>query len=98
MTEKSTAECKQAPGVYLPVVDRNKCEGKRDCVAACPHDVFEVRQIDDGDFAALSFLGKLKSRVHGKVTAYTPKAPDCRACGLCVSACPEKAIKLARVG
>ena len=98
MPEKSTAECKQAPGVYLPVVDRNKCEGKRDCVAACPYDVFEVRQIDDGDFAALTFFGKLKSRVHGKVTAYTPKAPDCRACGLCVSACPEKAIKLVRVG
>ena len=98
MPEKSTAECKQAPGVYVPVVNRNKCEGKRDCVAACPYDVFEVRTIDKGDFAALSFLGKLKSRVHGKVTAYTPKAPDCRACGLCVSACPEKAIKLERVG
>ena len=98
MTEKSTAGCKQAPGVYRPVVDRNKCEGKRDCVAACPYDVFEVRTIDDGDFAALSFLSKLKSRVHGKVTAYTPKAPDCRACGLCVSACPEKAIRLERVG
>ena len=91
------AECKQPPGVYLPVVDRNKCEGKKDCVEVCPYDVFEVRTISDGEFAALSLLGKLKSRVHGKQTAYTPNAPDCRACGLCVSACPEKAIKLVRL-
>jgi NAD-dependent dihydropyrimidine dehydrogenase PreA subunit len=90
--------CKQEPEVYLPKIDRSRCEGKRDCVDVCPYDVFEVRRIDDSDFAALSFLGKLKSRVHGKLTAYTPKATDCRACGLCVSACPEKAIRLERVG
>jgi ferredoxin len=28
------------------------------------------------------------------VTAYTPNADDCRACGLCVVACPEQAIML----
>jgi 4Fe-4S ferredoxin len=88
------SDCKQPPGVYVPVVDRSGCEGKRECVTACPYDVFEVRVIDAGDYAQLSFLGKLKSRVHGRLTAYTPRAPDCRACGKCVSACPEKAITL----
>ena len=44
--------CK-GPGLVVPVVDRARCEGKRDCVDACPHDVFEVRRIDDRDFAAL---------------------------------------------
>jgi NAD-dependent dihydropyrimidine dehydrogenase PreA subunit len=91
-------ECKQEPGVFVPVVNRGKCEGKKDCVTACPYDVFEVRTIDDADFATLNFLQKLKSRAHGKQTAYTPKADQCRACGLCVEACPEKAITLRRVG
>ena len=81
-------------GAYRPVVDRNACEGKRDCVEVCPYDVFEVRQIDDEDFSRLSFMGKLKSRAHGRLTAYTPKEDLCQACGLCVVACPEKAIRL----
>lgn len=87
-------KCRAAPGKIVPVVDRNRCEGKRDCEVVCPYGVFEVRRIDDADFAALSFLGKLKSRVHGRLTAYTPRADQCRACGLCVVACPEQAIRL----
>lgn len=78
-----------------PVVDRNRCEGKRDCVAVCPCSVFEVRRMDDADFERLSFFGKLKSRAHNRMTAYTPHAAACEACGLCVEACPEDAIKLA---
>jgi 4Fe-4S ferredoxin len=87
-------KCGAEAGAYRPVVDRNACEGKRDCVEVCPYDVFEVRQIDDSDFSSLSFLGKLKSRAHGRLTAYTPNADLCQACGLCVVACPEKAIRL----
>ena len=37
---------------------------------------------DDADFAALSFIGRLKSRAHGRQTAYTPKADECHACGM----------------
>ncbi len=87
-------ECRAEPGRFVPVVDRGRCEGKKDCDAVCPYDVFEIRRIDDGDFAQLSFLQKLKSRAHGRLTAYTPRATDCRACGLCVVACPEDAIRL----
>jgi NAD-dependent dihydropyrimidine dehydrogenase PreA subunit len=78
----------------MPVIDRNRCEGKSDCVTVCPENVFEVRIIDDADFARLSFLGKLKSRAHGRKTAYTPNANACKSCGLCVPACPEDAIRL----
>jgi NAD-dependent dihydropyrimidine dehydrogenase PreA subunit len=92
----SDDDCKQPPGVMVPVVNRAKCEGKRDCVAACPYDVFEVRRISDADFAKLGVLGKLKSLAHGRQTAYTPRAADCRACGKCVTACPEQAIRLMR--
>jgi 4Fe-4S ferredoxin len=93
---KASADCKE-PGVLRPQIDRNKCEGKAACVDVCPHDVFEVRVIDETDRKGLSFLGKLKSRVHGGKTAYTPRAADCASCGACVTACPEKAIKLVRV-
>ena len=88
--------CKQPPGAFVPVVERGDCEGKRECVAACPYTVFEVRRIDDADFARLSFLSRIKSRVHGRLTAYTPREADCRACGKCVEACPESAIRLVR--
>jgi 4Fe-4S ferredoxin len=94
--ESAKSDCKQDAGVFVPVVNRSKCEGKKDCVEVCPYDVFEVRTIDDADFAQLGFLAKMKSRAHGKQTAYTPNANACRACGLCVDACPEKAITLRR--
>ena len=87
-------KCGAEAGAYRPVVDRNACEGKRDCVEVCPYDVFEVRQIGEEDFSRLSFVGKMKSRAHGRLTAYTPRAELCQACGLCVVACPEKAIRL----
>lgn len=90
------SDCKQAPGTFRPVVARAKCEGKRDCVEVCPYDVFEVRRMDDDDFAQLSFLAKLKSVAHKRQTAYTPRADHCQACGKCVAACPEKAIRLER--
>ena len=89
-------ECKAAPAAWQPVIDRNKCEGKKDCVEVCPYDVFEVRRIDDADFAKLGVLGKLKSVAHGRQSAYTPAADRCQACGLCVVACPEKAITLTK--
>jgi ferredoxin len=53
--------------------------------------------MDPADFEKLTFLGKLKSRAHGKKTAYTPKAEACEECGACVAACPEKAITLLRL-
>jgi ferredoxin len=53
-----------------------------------------VRRIDGADFARLSLLGKLKSVAHGRKSAYTPAIDACRACGLCVVACPEDAIAL----
>ena len=93
MTQPCAPESKRV----APVVDRNRCEGKADCVRVCPHDVFVIGRIGDVDFAALSLLGKLKSLAHGKKTAHTPKADDCHACGLCVDACPEKAIRLVKV-
>jgi NAD-dependent dihydropyrimidine dehydrogenase PreA subunit len=63
----------------------------------CPENVFEIRRIDTADYQRLGSLQKLKLRVHGMKVAYTPNADACRACGLCVTACPERAITLARM-
>lgn len=90
--------CRAAPGSFAPRVDLTRCEGKGACVAVCPYAVFEVKRIEDADFRSLSFLGRLKSRVHGRLAAYTPQAASCQACGLCVVACPEDAIALVQRG
>jgi 4Fe-4S ferredoxin len=89
-------QCRAEAASYIPVVDRGRCEGKSHCVDVCPYGVFQVRRIDDADYEALSFLGKLKSRAHGKKTAYVPGASACQACGLCVVSCPEEAISLVK--
>jgi 4Fe-4S ferredoxin len=98
-SEKAAAQPKSKgqPHAVAPVVDFARCEGKAECARVCPYTVFEVRRMDDGDFAALGLFSKLKSVVHGRKAAYTPNADDCLACGLCVEACPEKAISLMSV-
>ncbi|MFZ6722729.1 4Fe-4S dicluster domain-containing protein [Undibacterium sp. Ji49W] len=90
--------CKQDPGIFVPVVNFSKCEGKADCVPVCPEHVFEIRRISSEDYKKLGLLAQIKQRVHGMKVAYTPHADACRACGLCVTACPEKAITLRRAG
>jgi 4Fe-4S ferredoxin len=78
------ARCNGEPGRVVPVVDRNRCEAKKACVEVCPFDVFQIRPLEAADRAALSVLGKVKAWVHD----------DCHACGLCIKACPEQAIRL----
>lgn len=87
-------ECKAETGTWEPIINRSRCEGKSDCVAVCPYDVFEVKRITEADYKTLPLLGRLKLRVHGMKTAYTPNVDQCKACGLCVVSCPEKAITL----
>ena len=90
-----SAECKGEPGKVAPVIDRNRCEAKEDCVRVCPYDVFEIHPLAAADKAGMSFIGRLKAFVHGNKQAYVVRGSDCHACRLCVEACPENAIHLA---
>ena len=92
----SPDECKAA-GVVVPVVDKNRCEAKDDCVEVCPYDVFEVRKLTDAERAGLSLLTRFKVAVHGGKQAFVVNGSECHNCGKCVTACPEDAIRLVPV-
>jgi 4Fe-4S ferredoxin len=95
MTEPAQP-CKQPPGLFEPVVNRSKCEGKEDCVRVCPYQVFEIRDLTAEQKRQLSFIARMKAMAHGNRQAFAVGADSCHACGLCVAACPEDAITLTR--
>lgn len=95
MNTKADANCRE-PGQVMPLVDRNRCEGKADCVRVCPYDVFEIVKLDPEQRRGMSLSGRIKSFFHGYKQALTQRADACHACGLCVVACPERAITLVR--
>lgn len=92
------ARCDEKPGRTVPVIDRNRCEAKSDCVDVCPYDVFEVRKLTPDEKTVISLLGRLKLAGHRGRQAFAVNAAACHACGLCVASCPEKAIKLVAAG
>jgi NAD-dependent dihydropyrimidine dehydrogenase PreA subunit len=95
-TQPERATCDDAPGRVVPVVNPQRCENKGPCLRACPYDVFEIRTLTPEERGALSFFTRLKVRVHGGKQAFVVRPDDCHACGLCVTACPEKAITLSK--
>jgi 4Fe-4S ferredoxin len=90
------ADCKQPAGTFVPVINRDRCEGKGPCVPACPYDVLEMGVLSREDRADLSLVGRLKALAHGGKQVFLIEPDSCRACGECVKVCPEHAITLAR--
>ena len=74
----------------IVTVDPLRCEGKKKCVEVCPMGVFAMGPMEPG----LPLLVRLKVRVHGGKQAKVAKGNLCAGCGLCVEACPEKAIRV----
>ncbi len=95
---RTSQDCPQPAGRYIPLINRNRCEGKEDCLTACPCDVFEMQTLTEADKAAMPFFSRFKARIHGNRQAFAARASDCQACGLCITACPEQAITLRRIG
>ena len=96
MPTAPTESCQGQPGKVAPVVDRNRCEAKEDCVRVCPYDVFEIRPLTPADRRALSWLGTLKAWAHGNKQAFVVRPEACHACQLCIEACPEGALSESR--
>ena len=94
--ELPRSDCKEAPGSFVPVIDRSRCEGKEACVRVCPYSVFTMGIVPDEQRAGLGLLARLKGFVHGWHQSFASNADACRACGRCVAACPERAITLTR--
>lgn len=94
MANGAEAECKGKSGRVAPAIDRNRCEAKSGCVAVCPFNVFEIRSLSPADKSGLSFVGRIKAWAHRNRQAYVVRPADCQACGLCIQACPEDAIRL----
>jgi NAD-dependent dihydropyrimidine dehydrogenase PreA subunit len=92
--ESSENECNHDAGVFRPAIDRNRCEGKADCIAVCPYDVFTIGTLPAQQRKNLSFMGKLKGRAHKWRQAFVTNSDACHGCGFCVVKCPEKAISL----
>ncbi len=90
------ANCKHEAGVLMPLINQSKCEGAGDCLEVCPYNVFELRKLTSEERREIGPLARIKVFVHGGKQAFAVRAQDCHACGLCVTACPEKAIKLGR--
>lgn len=89
-------DCNQDAGEFRPVIDRSSCEGKGECVRVCPVSVFVVGTLPKELRSGLGVMGKLKGFAHKWQQALLVDPGACEACGLCVKACPESAITLAR--
>lgn len=87
---------KHPAGTFIPLIDRNRCEGKGPCIEVCPYQVLSMITLPDEARKTLSLVGKIKGFVHRWQQAEVVKPEQCLACGLCVSACPEHAITLVR--
>ena len=95
MSPEPSDVCRTEPVAVAPVIDRNRCEAKEDCLRVCPYDVFEIRSPSVEDRRALAWIGRLEAWAHGNEQAFVVRPDDCHACKPCVDACPENVLRLA---
>lgn len=89
--------CREETGSYVPVVDRELCDGNGACVDVCPSGVFDLHAIDL-QLQALRLPRRFKAPFEALKQSFASRADRCRECGLCVKHCPAGAIGLVRLG
>jgi NAD-dependent dihydropyrimidine dehydrogenase PreA subunit len=61
------ARCgKQPRGRFMPHIDRNRCEGKGDCIAVCPFNVFSIGKLAAADRQAQGHGAWLGTGLHAE--------------------------------
>jgi NAD-dependent dihydropyrimidine dehydrogenase PreA subunit len=88
---------RQAPGIFMPVINASRCDGKGHCVDVCRERVIALKPAEGDHVEDQSLLQRLHLRLFGRRLAYLRNQASCTACGRCVSACPEQAITLRRI-
>lgn len=56
----TTDHSKEEPGLLMPLISLDACEGKGPCVDACPYDVFAMSPISDKQFKGCPSSGSSK--------------------------------------
>lgn len=77
-------------------INSNACDGCGMCASVCPTKVFEMKELTGQEVSELSFFGRLKVKIKGKVKSEVVNADACIACGKCLS-CHERAITVKKL-
>jgi NAD-dependent dihydropyrimidine dehydrogenase PreA subunit len=83
-------QCRPEAGKVFPVIDRNRCDGKQDCVAVCPFDVFAMQRITAFDIVAMPVQPRKAHKLIGKWQAFTASSPALKMRSGSFEASPKK--------
>src|ERR1700740_2149421 len=66
----ATPQAVPEAGIVLPVIDRNRCDGKQDCVAVCLFDVFAMQRVSALDLVMLPVAPRKAHKLIGEWQAH----------------------------
>ena len=73
----SDADCKHEPGIFTPVINRAKCEGKAACAAVCPCGVFTLGTVPADQRKGVGLLGRCLAGRLGRQRSSAGREENC---------------------